>query len=71
MNQTATEQKSTSLLSALDSLLAAADAFKNVRAILLMAMTFICAVLAGGLLTFLASKGAVRQSDFWECYWLS
>src|ERR1035437_4879749 len=57
MNQTSTEQKSTSLLSALDSLLAASDAFKNVRAILLMAMTFVAAGLAAAALGFLGPKG--------------
>jgi hypothetical protein len=56
MNQIETAPKSASLLSALDSLLAACDAFRNFRAILLMAMTFIVAVLVGGVLTFLASK---------------
>ncbi|CAN5196902.1 hypothetical protein BH11PSE11_BH11PSE11_25750 [soil metagenome] len=51
------EKKSATLLSALDSLLAAAEAFKNLRAILLLGMTFICAVVVGFAMNFIASKG--------------
>lgn len=54
MTQTASEQRSAPLIAALDSLLGAASAFKNLRAIALMALTFFAAVLVSVVFGFLA-----------------
>src|SRR5450631_2573830 len=56
MNQTSTESRSAPLISAFDSLLAATNAFKNFRAILLLGMTLIAMILVAAVFGFLSAK---------------
>jgi hypothetical protein len=50
------QKKSAALTSGFDSLLAATDAFRNVRAIILLGLTFIVAAIVGGLFGMLGAK---------------
>ncbi len=54
MNQATTPQRSGTLLSTLDSLLGAVSAYRNLRALVLMGLSFIAAVIVGGLFGMLA-----------------
>ena len=56
MNQTSTESRSAPLISAFDSLLAATNAFKNFRAILLLGMTLVAMILVVAIFGFLGTK---------------
>lgn len=50
------KKASAALMSGLDSLMAAADAFKNVRAILLLGLTLVTAALVAGVFSMIAAK---------------
>ncbi|HZW12950.1 MAG TPA: zinc ribbon domain-containing protein [Noviherbaspirillum sp.] len=57
MSNSNNEKKaSAALMSGLDSLLAATDAFKNVRAIMLLGLTLVAATLVGGVFSAIAAK---------------
>jgi hypothetical protein len=56
MNQDTNESRSAPLLSAFDSLLAATSAFKNLRAIALLALSLLAAALVSGAAAFVAIK---------------
>jgi hypothetical protein len=53
MERTSTTSRSAPLISALDALLAATSAFKNLRAIALMGMTLVSAILIGTIFSYL------------------
>lgn len=55
-NNTNEKKPSAALMSGLDSLMAATDAFKNVRAIMLLALTLVTAALVGGAFSVIAAK---------------
>ncbi|GAB3541913.1 hypothetical protein GCM10027343_13090 [Noviherbaspirillum agri] len=50
------KKASAALMSGLDSLLAATDAFKNIRAIMLLGLTLVAATLVGGVVGAIAAK---------------
>lgn len=59
MTDTNVSTPSAPLASAMDSLLTAVSAFKNIRAMVLLGLTFVVSVLLGGIFTLVAAKTGV------------